>query len=196
MKKHIIIAFAVLSTALMSCEPEEVLVDSFTPNPVDTTFFSGMSMRLNFNGSPFTYNSQGYGLLCTDSIGQTSWALITGNGVQFDPLNNDYSTAPGDTSLFLVFNSQAASIGSYSIANFEDAFCLLDAPGNIFRLYDPTQLAINITRITPDSIFGDYSGALLEYISLNIDSLGNVTPVYTGVVDSVSTIFGLKRNPC
>ena len=196
MKIKITLAFILLSAALMSCEPEEVLVDSFTPNPKDTTFISGMSMRMNFNGSPFTYNSQGYGLLCPDSLGGSDWALITGNGVVFDPATNAYSTAPGDTTLLLVFNTPTAAIGTYTVSTFENAFCLLDAPGSVFRLYDPTQLTINVSRVTPDSIFGSYTGPLLEFTSFNIDSLGNLIPIYSGVVDSVSTVFGVKRNPC
>jgi len=195
MKMKTAFVFMLAAAALMSCKKDEVFTDTFTPKPKDTTFVSGMNMRLNFNGSPFTYNSQGYGLLCSDSLG-FSWAMITGNGVVFDPATNAYSTAPGDTSLFLVFNTTSAAIGSYNISNFQDAFCLLDAPGNVFRLYDPTQLAINITRVTPDSIFGNYSGPLLEYTSFSFDSLGNIIPVYSGLVDSVSTVFGLKRNPC
>lgn len=184
------------TAALMSCKKDEVLVDSFTPNPVDTTYVSGMSMRLLFNGTAFTYNSQGYGLSCSDTSGETTWAVITGNGVVFDPADNSYSTAPGDTSLVLVFAAQNFGIGSYTISNFEDAFCILDIPGALFRQYDPTGLAIDITRITIDSIFGSYTGALPEVIDFSFDPLGNLVPVYSGVIDSVSTVFGVKRNPC
>lgn len=189
--------FIATSATLISCKKEEVLVDNFTPNPTDTTFVSGMNMRFVLNGNAFSNTSQGYGISCTDTSGNTTWAAITGNGVIFDPSNNSYSTAPGDTSLGLIFfTSQNFGIGSYSVTNFRDAFCILDIPGALFRQYDPTGLVINITRITTDSIFGSYSGALPEVINITVDPLGNVVPIYSGVIDSVSTIFGVKRNPC
>lgn len=181
---------------LTSCEPEEVMVNTFTPNTPDTTFVSGMNMRLVLNGNAINYTSQGLGISCTDTSGETVWAAITGNGVQFDPATNTYSTAPNDTSLVLVFFSSNFGIGAYTIANFEDGICLLDAPGALFRQYDPTTLAINITRLTTDSIFGDYSGALREISGFTVDPQGNLVPTYTGVIDSVSTVFGVKRNPC
>jgi hypothetical protein len=194
LKQTIVLMAAV--ALLSSCEPKEVLVSTFTPNTPDTTYISGMNMRLVLNGNAVNYTSQGYGISCTDTSGQTTWAAITGNGVVFDPATNSYSTAPNDTSLVLVFFSQNFGIGSYSIARFEDAVCILDAPGALFKQYDPTQLAINITRLTTDSIFGDYSGALREISGFTVDPQGNLVPTYTGVVDSVSTVFGVKRNPC
>jgi hypothetical protein len=186
----------VTTAALMSCNKEEVLVDNVTPRPNEPATVSGMNMRLVLNGNVYNNTSQGLGVSCTDSSGETVWAAITGNGVVFDPATNAYSTAANDTSLVLVFTSQNFGIGTYTIARFEDALCLLDAPGALFKQYDPTQLTVNITGITTDSIFGNYSGALPEVIGMNVDPLGNLVPVYSGVVDSVATSFGVKRNPC
>jgi hypothetical protein len=193
--KQTIVLLAAIAL-LASCEPEPLMVSTFKPNTPDTTYVSGMNMRLVLNGNAVNYSSQGYGISCTDTSGETFWAAITGNGVLFDPATRTYSTAPNDTSLVLVFNSQNFGIGSYTIARFEDALCLLDAPGALFKQYDPTQLAINITRLTTDSIFGDYSGALREISGFTVDPQGNLVPTYTGVIDSVSTVFGVKRNPC
>lgn len=183
----------------MSCEPQEVFEQQFIPAPKDTAYVSGMNMRLFLNGATVNYSSAGYGIACTDSSGETTWAAITGNAVIFDPATNTYSTAPNDTSLVLVFYSQNMGVGTYTIPSFEDAFCVLDGPDNsniAFRQYDPSQLVVNITRVTTDSIFGNYSGALPEVIDFTIGPLGNVIPVYSGVIDSVSTVFGVRRNPC
>ncbi len=117
----------------------------------------------------------------------------------FDPLTNEFTTGPNDTTLVLVFGSQNFTIGTYTVPGFPESFCILDGPDNsnlAFKQYDPGQLQINITRITSDSIFGSYSGALREIIDFSLDSLGNLVPIYSNQIDSVSTQFGVKRDPC
>lgn len=183
-----------VAAALMSCKKEEVFMDTFTPKPKDTTFISGANMRFTLNGNAFNNSTQGFGLSCTDTSG-TFWALATGNGVIYDPITRSLSTALNDTTFALIFQSLSSGIGTYTIASPFDAVCFLDAPGQIFRQYDASQLQINISRITADSIFGSYAGALPE-MQIGVDSLGNLIPIYSGVIDSVNAAFGVRRNPC
>ncbi|MBA4302597.1 MAG: hypothetical protein C0424_00060 [Sphingobacteriaceae bacterium] len=187
-----ILAFGAL---LISCEPEEVFQQNFTPNTRDTVFMSGSNATFRINGASQVQQSAGFGFSCTDTVG-TTWALATGNGVNWDPITRSLSAGANDTMLALIWNSPAAAIGTYTFASWVDAFCIIDIPGVLFRQYDPSGLTVNIVRITTDSIFGDYSGALREFSGFTLDPSGNLVPTYTGVVDSVSTVFGVKRNPC
>ena len=187
-----LLAFGAL---LMSCEPEEVFQQTFTPSPADTVFISGSNTTFRINGASQVQQSAGFGFSCTDTSGNT-WALATGNAVTWDATTRSLSAGPNDTMLALIWGSPTAAIGAYTFANWDDAFCFIDIPGVMFRQYDATGLTVNIIRITTDSIFGDYSGALREFSGFTIDPSGNLVPTYTGVVDSVSTVFGVKRNPC
>lgn len=190
-----VLAFLAFGALFMSCEPEEVFQQNFTPAPKDTTFVSGSNATFRINGASQVQQSAGFGFSCTDTAGST-WALATGNGVNWDPITRSLSGGANDTMLALIWNSPTPAIGAYTFANWDDAFCIIDIPGVLFRQYDPSGLTVNIVRITTDSIFGDYSGALREFSGFTLDPSGNLVPTYTGVVDSVSTVFGVKRNPC
>lgn len=187
-----ILAFGAL---LISCEPEEVFQQNFTSAPKDTTFVSGSNTTFRINGATQIQQSAGFGFFCSDTSGNT-WALATGNGVTWNPATRSLAAGANDTMLALIWNSPSGTIGSYTFASWEDAFCIIDIPGVLFRQYDPSGLTVNIVRVTTDSIFGDYSGALREFSGFTLDPSGNLVPTYTGVVDSVSTVFGVKRNSC
>lgn len=190
-----VLAFLAFGALFISCEPEEVFQQNFTPNTRDTVFVSGSNATFRINGASQVQQSAGFGFSCTDTSG-SSWALATGNGVTWDPITRSLSAGANDTMLALVWESPTAAIGTYTFTNWYDAFCIIDIPGVLFRQYDPSGLTVNIVRITTDSIFGDYSGALREFSGFTLDPSGNLVPTYTGVVDSVSTVFGVKRNPC
>lgn len=195
MKTSKILAFLAIGALFTSCEPEEVFQQNFTPNTRDTVFVSGSNATFRINGASQVQQSAGFGFSCTDTVG-TTWALATGNGVNWDPITRSLSAGANDTMLALIWNSPTAAIGTYTFASWIDAFCIIDIPGVLFRQYDPSGLTVNIVRITTDSIFGDYSGALREFSGFTVDPSGNLVPTYTGVVDSVGTVFGVKRNPC
>lgn len=195
MKTSKILAFLAIGALFTSCEPEEVFQQNFTPNTRDTVFVSGSNATFRINGASQVQQSAGFGFSCTDTVG-TTWALATGNGVNWDPITRSLSAGANDTMLALIWNSPTAAIGSYTFASWDDAFCIIDIPGVLFRQYDPSGLTVNIVRITTDSIFGNYSGTLREFSGFTVDPFGNLVPAYTGVVDSVGTVFGVKRNPC
>jgi hypothetical protein len=195
MKTSKILAFLAIGALFTSCEPEEVFQQNFTPNNRDTVFVSGSNATFRINGASQVQQSAGFGFSCTDTVG-TTWALATGNGVNWDPITRSLSAGANDTMLALIWNSPTAAIGSYTFASWDDAFCIIDIPGVLFRQYDPSGLTVNIVRITTDSIFGNYSGTLREFSGFTVDPSGNLVPTYTGVVDSVGTVFGVKRNPC
>jgi hypothetical protein len=187
-----ILAFGAL---IISCEPEEVFQQNFTSAPKDTTFVSGSNATFRINGATQIQQSAGFGFFCSDTSGNT-WALATGNGVTWDPATRTLTAGANDTMLGLVWESSSSALGTFTFSSWQDAVCFIDIPGVLFRQYDPAGLTVNIVRITPDSIFGDYSGGLREFSGFQLDSSGNVVPTYTGVVDSVSTVFGVKRNSC
>lgn len=196
MKISTAFALVCLSITIMSCEPETPLVDSFPPNPIDSTFISGVSMRFTLNGTSFNSSTQGLGYSCTDTTGITSWGLATGNGLIYDPLTGEWSTGINDTTFLLMFDSPNFGVGPYVIAGPFEVFCWLDVPQmQTIRQYDASQLQVFISRITVDSIFGSYAGPLRE-MELGLDSLGQLVPIYSGVIDSVSAVFGVIRNPC
>ncbi len=178
-----------------SCEPEEVFQQNFTPAPKDTTFISGSNTTFRINGATQIQQSAGFGFSCSDTSGIT-WALATGNGVTWDPATRVLAAGANDTMFGLVWESTASILSTYTFSSWNAAICFIDIPGVLFRQYDPSGLTVNIVRITTDSIFGDYSGALREFSGFTLDPFGNLVPTYTGVVDSVSTVFGVKRNPC
>lgn len=192
-----VVGMLAVAAAFMSCEKENTLQPnpSTNPNPNNPTFTSGSTATFRINGASQIQQSAGFGLLCTDTSG-SYWGLATGNGVTWDPATRSLSAGANDTMFALVWPSPTAAVGSYTFTNWDDAVCLIDIPGIMFRQYDATGLTVNITRITTDSIFGNYSGALREFNNFQLDPAGNLVPVYTGVVDSVSTVFGVKRNPC
>ncbi len=191
-----VVGMLAVAVAFMSCENEN-LQPNPTPipnanNPVRT---SGSTATFRINGITQTHQSAGFGFSCSDTS-STTWALATGNSISWNPSTRTLAAGPNDTMLALIWETPTASVGTYTIANQEDAFCFLDVPGNMFRQYDATGLTINIVRITTDSIFGDYSGALRVISGFQLDPSGNLVPVFSGAIDSVSTSFGVKRNPC
>jgi hypothetical protein len=195
MKTSKILALLAIGALFTSCEPEEVFQQNFTPNTRDTVFVSGSNATFRINGTSQVQQSAGFGFSCTDTMGNT-WALATGNNVNWDPITRSLSAGTNDTMLALIWESPTAAIGTYTFANWDDAFCLIDIPGVLFRQYDASGITVNIVRITTDSIFGDYAGALREFSGFTLDPFGNLVPTYTGIVDSVSTVFGVKRNSC
>ncbi len=192
-----VVGMLAVAAAFMSCEKENALQPNPTLNPTanNPVRTSGSTATFRINGASQIQQSAGFGFACTDTSG-TYWALATGNGVTWDAVTRSLSAGSNDTMFALVWQSPAAAIGTYTFANWDDAFCLIDIPGVMFRQYDPTGLTVNIVQITTDSIFGNYSGALREFIGLQLDPSGNLVPTYSGVVDSVSTVFGVRRNPC
>ena len=192
-----VVGMLAVAAAFMSCEKESTLQPNPTPtpNPNNPTVTSGSTATFRINGTSKVQQSAGFGFACSDTSGNT-WALATGNGVIWNPATRSLRAGANDTMFALVWPSPTAAIGSYTFANWDDAVCLIDIPGVMFRQYDATGLTVNITRVTTDSIFGNYGGALREFNNLQLDPAGNLVPVYTGVVDSVSTVFGVKRNPC
>lgn len=191
-----VVGMLAVAAAFMSCENENLQPNPTpTPNANNPVRTSGSTATFRINGASQIQQSAGFGFSCTDTSG-SYWALATGNGVTWDATTRSLSAGANDTMLALVWESPVAAIGTYTFANWDDAFCFIDIPGVMFRQYDPTGLTVNIVQITTDSIFGNYSGALREFMGFTVDPSGNLVPTYTGVVDSVSTVFGVKRNPC
>lgn len=195
MRTSKILAFLAIGALFTSCEPEEVFQQNFTPNTRDTVYASGANTTFRINGASQVQQSAGFGLSCSDTA-ISFWALATGNDVSWNPTTRTLTAGPNDTMLALIWNSPSPVVGTYTFANWEEAFCFIEIPGNLFRQYDATGLTVNIVRITPDSIFGNYNGSLREYAGFQLDPSGNLVPTYTGVVDSVSTVFGVKRANC
>jgi hypothetical protein len=190
-----VVGMLAVAAAFMSCEKENAVQPNPTPNPNNPTFTSGSTATFRINGATQVQQSAGFGFSCSDTSG-TTWALATGNNVSWDPNTRTLAAGPNDTMLALIWKTPTASIGSYTIASQEDAFCFIDIPGTMFRQYDATGITINIVRLTTDSIFGDYSGTLRVISGFQLDPSGNLVPIFSGAVDTVSTTFGVKRNPC
>ncbi len=200
MKFNLTIAAVGLAVALISCEKEEADSNVFVPNTPDTTVVSGTNMSFKINGAAsFSYLSKGFGALCP-TVGQPgsfTWMLATGNNLQYDPATQEFLPDMNDTTFAVAWLANYSTVGTYTIPNpLSEAECFMIAP-TFIRFYDPSQIQIDVTGITTDSIFGTYHGALPELIDLQIDTVtGNLVPTYSGVVDSVATTFRVQRNPC
>ena len=195
MKKNIVFGMLALGAFLMSCEPQEVFDQQFTQAPKDTVYTSGSRANFRLNGVSAVQQSAGFGLACFDTLG-SFWALATGNTVGFDPATRSLTVGANDTMFALFWDASTTAVGTYTFTQPLEAFCFIQSPGRFARQYDPRQITVNIVNITPDSIFGNYSGALREFDGIITDSLGNVSFSYTGLVDSVNAVFGVKRYSC
>lgn len=195
MKPLYLFAFA---AAMVSCEPTELDDTVFHPDDSDTTTTVGFKMSMKTNGTTTTYNSQGVGVSCTDSAFGTIWGLATGDSVYYDPIAGHIQTAnPNDTMLVVIWESQNSGTGTFvpsGLNSMFPGFCIMQTPTSLVE-YDASQLQINITKLTTDSIYGNYNGALQRVI-WQVDASGNHVPVPTGQVDSVNATFGVLRGPC
>lgn len=197
MKKNIVFGMLALGAIFMSCEPQEVFDQQFTQAPKDTVYTSGSRANFRLNGVNAVQQSAGFGLSCFDSTTNGSfWALATGNNVNFDPTTRTLTAGANDTMFALIWNSASAGVGTYTFSQPFDAVCFIDAPGQFFRQYDARQLTVTVVNVTPDSIFGSYSGALREFQGFTVDPQGNIIFNYTGLVDSVNAVFGVQRASC
>lgn len=194
-----LLTLAAATALLFSCEPIEIDDTHFDDNGNDTTYTPGFKMSMKTNGTIINYNSQGVGVSCTDTtFGNTFWGLATGNSVVYDPLTGTvYTASPNDTMMVLLWVSQTSGVGSFTTGGMNSMMpgsCFMQTPTS-FTEYDPTQLQINITKLTADSIYGNYSGALNEIIWV-VDSTGNHIPMPTGQIDTVAATFSVLRTPC
>ena len=198
MKYTKILSLVAFAAAIVSCEPTEIDDTDFHPNDNDTTTTFGFKMSMKTNGTTTTYNSQGVGVSCTDSVFGTFWGLATGDSLYYDPTTGHIQTSnPNDTMLVVIWESQNSGTGTYvpsSLNSMFPGYCVMQTPTS-FVEYDASQLQINITKLTTDSIYGNYNGALNEII-WQMDSAGNHVPVPTGQVDTVNATFGVLRAPC
>ena len=186
-----IIGIVALVTVIISCEPTEIDITEFVPNDTDT-ISAGFEVSLSINGMTTTFNSHGMGVSCSDS-NMTFWGLASGNSVYYDPLANNFQTTdPNDTMLVVIWNSTNSGTGTYvplGLNSMNPEFSVLQTP-NSSVTYDASQLQIQITKVTPDSIYGSYNGSLNKVI------FQNGIPFPTGQVDMVNATFAVMRTPC
>lgn len=187
-----------ITGVLIGCEPLEIDNTGFNPNGADTTSSLGFKMSMKTNGVITMYNSQGVGVSCTDPALGTIWGLATGDSVYYDPTTGNIQTLnPNDTMLVVMWLASNNGIGTYVPAGLNSpfpGFCAMQTASG-FVEYDPSQLQINITKLTIDSIYGNYGGPLSRII-WQPDSTGTFVPVPTGQVDSVNATFEILRSPC
>jgi hypothetical protein len=187
--------FAAALVLLASCEPAENFTDHFDPNPTDTVYTKGANLSFKTGGVTALYSSRGAGIQCLDTATLlTHWAVATGNNLTYDPVWDAWEGGPNDTVVIVAWESVAGGTGTYNFTSPFDAVCYVSTPF-WFRTYDPSLLTVNITRTTADSIFGTYSGAIQE-IEFQIDPSGNPIFAYTGVIDTVSAVFGVVKGAC
>ena len=186
-----IIGIVALVTVIISCEPTEIDITEFVPNDTDT-ISAGFEVSLSINGMTTTFNSHGMGVSCSDS-NMTFWGLASGNSVYYDPLVSNFQTTdPNDTMLVVIWNSTNSGTGTYvplGLNSMNPEFSVLQTP-NSSVTYDASQLQIQITKVTPDSIYGSYNGSLNKVI------FQNGIPFPTGQVDMVNATFAVMRTPC
>lgn len=186
-----IIGIVALVTVIISCEPTEIDITEFVPNDTDT-ISTGFEVSLTINGMTTTFNSHGMGVSCSDS-NMTFWGLASGNSVYYDPLVSNFQTTdPNDTMLVVIWNSTNSGTGTYvplGLNSMNPEFSVLQTP-NSSVTYDASQLQIQITKVTPDSIYGSYNGSLNKVI------FQNGIPFPTGQVDMVNATFAVMRMPC
>ncbi|MDB2473639.1 hypothetical protein N9W70_04225 [Schleiferiaceae bacterium] len=186
-----IIGIVALVTVIISCEPTEIDITEFVPNDTDT-ISTGFEVSLSINGMTTTFNSHGMGVSCSDS-NMTFWGLASGNSVYYDPLVSNFQTTdPNDTMLVVIWNSTNSGTGTYvplGLNSMNPEFSVLQTP-NSSVTYDASQLQIQITKVTTDSIYGSYNGSLNKVI------FQNGIPFPTGQVDMVNATFAVMRMPC
>jgi len=186
-----IIGIVALVTVIISCEPTEIDITEFVPNDTDT-ISTGFEVSLSINGMTTTFNSHGMGVSCSDS-NMTFWGLASGNSVYYDPLVSNFQTTdPNDTMLVVIWNSTNSGTGTYvplGLNSMNPEFSVLQTP-NSSVTYDASQLQIQITKVTPDSIYGSYNGSLNKVI------FQNGIPFPTGQIDMVNATFAVMRIPC
>lgn len=186
-----IIGIVALVTVIISCEPTAFDITEFVPNDTDT-ISTGFEVSLSINGMTTTFNSHGMGVSCSDS-NMTFWGLASGNSVYYDPLVSNFQTTdPNDTMLVVIWSSTNSGTGTYvplGLNSMNPEFSVLQTP-NSSVTYDASQLQIQITKVTPDSIYGSYNGSLNKVI------FQNGIPFPTGQVDMVNATFAVMRMPC
>jgi len=186
-----ILGIVALVTVLISCEPTEIDITEFVPNDADT-ISARFEVSMSINGMTTTFNSHGMGVSCSDS-NMTFWGLATGNSVYYNPLASNFQTTdPNDTMLVVIWNSTNSGTGTYvplGLNSMNPEFSVLQTP-NSSVTYDASQLQIQITKVTPDSIYGSYNGSLNKVI------FQNGIPLPTGQVDTVNATFAVMRMPC
>lgn len=174
---------------LIACEPDVLDDTSFDPDPVDTTF-GGYSITMKSNGVTSTYNSRGYGFIDTVP-GLTVWGIASGDSLQFDPATQSlYTTSMNDTLLFLQWTTPSPVPGSYALTSQDLGFYL---DFTTTKFYDLSQLVMNVTSITADSIFGNYQGNLIEVYEQYDSTSQSWVMVPTGNIDVVSATYGIER---
>lgn len=187
--------FTAALVLLASCEPAEVITDHFDPNPTDTVYTKGANLSFKTGGVTALYASRGAGIQCLDTATfLTHWAVATGNNLTYDPVGDYWEGGPNDTVVLISWESVNGGTGTFNFSGPFEAACFISTPF-WFRTYDASLLTVNITKTTADSIFGNYSGALQE-IELQFDPSGNPFFAYTGVIDSVSAVFGVVKDAC
>lgn len=194
MKK--LLSLIALTSLVFSCEPIEIDDNQFDPNDGDTTTVAGMSITMTTANKTFVQNSIGVGFSCADSAGTIWWGLATGDSVFYDPMANAMGSGMQDSTLLLMWYSSSSGPGTYTMTNSIGfpARCSFITPTS-YTDYDASGVTVNITKLTNDSIVGNYGGQLLEII-LQLDSLGNLVPIYTGQIDTVQASFSVFRAPC
>tara|TARA_B100001059_G_scaffold36954_1_gene29932 strand:+ start:4030 stop:4605 length:576 start_codon:yes stop_codon:yes gene_type:complete len=186
-----VLGIVALVSIIISCEPTEIYNTEFVPNEADT-ISAGFKVSMSINGMTTSFNSHGMGVSCSDS-NMTFWGLATGNSVYYDSLVSNFQTTdPNDTMLAVIWNSTNSGTGTYAplgLNSMNPEFSILQTP-NSFVTYDASQLQIQITKVTPDSIYGSYNGSLNKVI------FQNGIPYPTGQVDTLNATFAVMRMPC
>jgi hypothetical protein len=194
MKTKYFLASLTIDLVVVGCEPTEIDQTDFDPNSGDTTQTGGISFKMNSNGQSWTYNSTGLGIFC-DSVGIglpfSIWGVATGDSVYYNPANDSLITGQNDTVFYLAWLSTIDTVGTYSLSN--PAVFAIDCrfeTSNYSQEYDASQLMVDISKVTTDSIYGTYSGPIEEVI------LQNMNYINTGVFDTVNASFVVYRVPC
>lgn len=188
MKTKLFSALAV-SMLLIACEPEILDDTTFDPAPVDTTY-GGYNMTLKSNGVTSMYSSRGYGFIDTVP-GMTVWGIATGDSLQYDPVDQSlYTTSANDTLLFLQWTTAAPVAGSYQLTSQDYGFYL---DFTTMKFYDLSQIVMNVTQVTADSIYGNYQGNLIEVIEQYDSTSQSWITVPTGNIDIVSATYAIER---
>jgi len=192
MKTKYLLTSLGLAFLTIACEPTEIDVTTFDPNSGDTTQTGGISFKMSSNGQTWSYNSTGLGISCElPGSGFSIWGIATGDSVYYNPANDSLIAGKNDTVFYLAWVATIDTAGTYSLSH--PSIIAIDCryeTTNFLQEYDGSQLMVNISKVTTDSIFGTYSGPIEEVIWQNLNYIN------TGVFDTVNAAFAISRIPC
>ncbi len=195
--KKLLLLSAGLAMVFASCKKEVFDQVNSTTKPV-TTQNGGMKVTMKTSSGTATSVSNGVGFACDYSdpvLGSiTSYGIATGNSVVYDPNNQIiYSTDPADQPLLISWTDSlnaGPTVGAFQGDVITGEF-------NGIPVYaDGSDVVINVTGFTTDSLFGNFAGPIEELL-ISFDTVNNV-PVFTptGNFDTISGVFAVELAPC